>query len=107
MIAFFVRCLRRCYGVPDSKLRITCNLFADHAARKEEIERFWLGLLDLPSECLRRSSVNRFSKYSKKKRVNKLPYGTCRVTVADTRLVQSLYGAIQEYGGFEREEWVR
>jgi hypothetical protein len=50
--------------------------------------------------------VNRFSKYSKKKRTNKLPHGTCSLTVWDTRLVQTLYGAIQEYGGFEREEWL-
>jgi len=106
MIAFFVGFLRRCYGVSDSKLRITCNLFADHEERQLEIESFWLDLLDLPRSCLRKSSVNRFSKYSKKKRTNKLPYGTCRITVADTRLVQNLYGAIQEYGGFEREEWV-
>jgi hypothetical protein len=41
-----------------------------------------------------------------KKRRNKLPYGTCSLRVNDTRLVQGLYGAIQEYGGFDREEWV-
>jgi hypothetical protein len=55
---------------------------------------------------LRKSTVNRFSKYSQKKRLNKLPYGTCRLTVCDTQLVQSIYGAIQEYAGFDREEWV-
>jgi hypothetical protein len=37
---------------------------------------------------------------------NKLPYGTCRLAFHDTQLVQKLYGAIQEYGGFAREEWV-
>jgi hypothetical protein len=50
--------------------------------------------------------VNRYSKHSKKKRRNKLPYGTCRSNVHDTRLVHEIYGAIQEYGGFEREEWL-
>jgi hypothetical protein len=39
-------------------------------------------------------------------RKNKLPYGTCRVVVHDTALVQSIYGAIQEYVGFERPEWL-
>jgi hypothetical protein len=39
-------------------------------------------------------------------RRNRLPYGTCRLKVCDTRIVQSIFGAIQEYGGFEREEWV-
>ena len=50
--------------------------------------------------------MNIYSKYSKKKRQNKLPYGTCRVTVSRTRVVQSIYGAIQEYGGFDRPEWL-
>jgi hypothetical protein len=33
-------------------------------------------------------------------------YGTCRLVVHRTRVVQSLYGSIQEYGRFERPEWL-
>ncbi len=106
MVVFFLRFLRTCLGVLDNKVRLTCNLFADHASRQHEIEEFWLDRLGLPRSSLRRSTVNRYSKYSKKKRRNKLPYGTCRLNVYDTRLVHELYGAIQEYGGFEREEWL-
>lgn len=29
-----------------------------------------------------------------------------RVSVHSTRIAQSLYGSIQEYAGFEREEWL-
>jgi hypothetical protein len=50
--------------------------------------------------------VNVYSRYSKKTRKNKLPYGTCRLTVSDVRIAQHLYGAIQEYGGFDRPEWL-
>jgi hypothetical protein len=50
--------------------------------------------------------VNVYSKYSQKKRKNKLPYGTCRVVVSRTRVVQSIYGAIQEYAGFTRLAWL-
>jgi hypothetical protein len=50
--------------------------------------------------------VNVYSKDSKKKRRNRLPYGTCRLGVNDTQIVQHIYGAIQEYGGFDREEWL-
>jgi hypothetical protein len=106
MVAFFLRFLRDCLGVPDGKVRLTCNLFADHLERQAEIEEFWLDLLALPATCLRKSAVNRYSKYSQKKRKNKLPYGTCRLTVSDTSTVQHIYGAIQEYAGFDREEWV-
>jgi hypothetical protein len=50
--------------------------------------------------------VNVYSKYSQKKRKNKLPFGTCRLVVNDTHVVQSIFGSIQEYGGFERPEWL-
>jgi hypothetical protein len=55
---------------------------------------------------LRRSIVNAYSKHSQKKRQNKLPYGTCKLVVHSTRIVQTIYGSIQEYGGFERPEWL-
>jgi transcriptional regulator with XRE-family HTH domain len=106
LLRVFVEFLRTHLAVPDDKLRVTCHLFADHLERQFEIEQFWLDLLDLPRSCLCKSFVNVYSKYSQKKRQNKLPYGTTRVSVSSTRVVQSIYGSIQEYGGFERPEWL-
>lgn len=106
MVRFFVSFLNRYFGLVENDLRITCNLFADHLERQQEIETFWLETAGLPAECLLTSTVNVYSKYSKKKRQNKLPYGTCRVTVSRTRVVQSIYGSIQEYAGFERPAWL-
>jgi hypothetical protein len=63
-------------------------------------------MLGLPHSCLRKSTVNVYSKHSQKKRRNKLPYGTVRVCVHSTEIVHSIYGAIQEYGGFDRPEWL-
>jgi hypothetical protein len=37
---------------------------------------------------------------------NVLVYGTARLCVHSTFLVQSIYGAIQEYAGFDRPEWL-
>jgi len=106
MVAFFGEFLRLYYDVPDDAFRLDCNLFADHLKRQREIEHFWLDTLSLPSTCLRKSTVNVYSKHSQKKRRNKLPYGTIRVCVHSTQIVQSIYGSIQEYGGFERPEWL-
>ena len=39
-------------------------------------------------------------------RRNVLIYGTARLSVCSTFLVQSIYGAIQEYAGFDRPEWL-
>jgi hypothetical protein len=41
-----------------------------------------------------------------KKRLNRLPYGTCKLIVSSTEIAQEIYGAIQELAGFNRPEWL-
>jgi hypothetical protein len=106
MVRYFVAFLRCSFRLRDDAFTVNCNLFADHIERQQEIEQFWLETLGLPAARLRKSTVNVYSKHSQKKRRNKLPYGTVRVCVHSTRVVQSIYGSIQEYGGFERPEWL-
>jgi hypothetical protein len=106
VLRFFVRFVRTYFVAPDEAFAITCNLFADHLECQQTVEQFWLDQLDLPESSLRKSIVNVYSKYSFKKRANRLPHGTCRVSVYRTLIVQHIYGAIQEYGGFERPEWL-
>ncbi len=106
MARFFVAFLRTYFEVDDRDLRVTCHLYADHVVRVREIEQFWLDALGLPESCLCKSVVNAYSRHSKRKRLNMLPYGTCRVGLGRTRVVQSIYGAIQEYGGFDRPQWL-
>lgn len=106
LATLFVGFLRKYFALESDALRIECHLFADHIQRQQDIEQFWLDTLELPRSSLRKSTVNVYSKYSKKKRANKLPYGTVRICVHSTRVVQSIYGSIQEYGGFERPEWL-
>jgi hypothetical protein len=97
--------LRRYFDLND-EIRITCRLYADHLARQKEVEDFWLETLALPRTALRKSVVNVYSKYSKRRRVGNLPYGTCHVVVSRTWLTQTIFGAIQEIGGFTREAWL-
>jgi transcriptional regulator with XRE-family HTH domain len=106
LLAFFATFLRTEFGVSPEQMRLYCNLFADHVARQREIEDYWLSRLDLPRSSLRTSIVNTFSRASKRTRIGKLPYGTSALYVHSTRIVQTIYGSIQEYGGFERPEWL-
>ena len=80
-------------------------MFVKQVERAEaESEAWWCDQLDLPPSALRAASVNRPSSASRWRR-NVLVYGTARV-VHSTFLVQSIYGAIQEYAGFARPEWL-
>jgi hypothetical protein len=76
------------------------------ARRQREVENYWLELLGLSETSLCRSVVSRVSRSSSGKRVKRLPYGTCRVVVNRTDVVQSFWGAIQEYAGFRRDAWL-
>jgi transposase len=106
LLACFSTFLRNHFNVPAERMTLYCNLFADHLPRQQEIEQYWLDRLGLPLSSLRKSTVNTYSKYSLKKRANKLPYGTCKLAVHSTQIVQTIYGSIQEYGGFDRPEWL-
>jgi transposase-like protein len=106
MARFFVDLLKTHFGLRGDEIRITCHLYADHLEKQLQIEQHWLDVLGLPRESLRKSVVNVYSKYSKRKRVGNLPFGTCRVVVSRTWVVQTIYGAIQELGGFTRDAWL-
>jgi hypothetical protein len=106
VIRFFAEFLRTCFGVPSERMRICCHLFADHVARQQEIEQFWLDIAGLPQSSLRKSMVNHYSRSSQRKRTNRLPYGTCKIVAHSTEVVQQISGGIQELGGFTRPEWL-
>jgi AcrR family transcriptional regulator len=106
MARFFVDFLKTYFALEGDNIRVSCNLYADHLARQVEIEQHWLDALGLPPESLRKSVVNVYSKYSQRKRVGNLPFGTCRVVVSRTWVTQTIFGAIQEIGGFTRDAWL-
>jgi transcriptional regulator with XRE-family HTH domain len=105
LLALFVRFLRECYSVRSERMTLSVNCRLNNGLELAEIERWWLERLGLPAVSLRKATVNAPSRASRWYR-NVLIYGTARVTVCSTAIVQSIYGAIQEYAGIERPEWV-
>jgi transcriptional regulator with XRE-family HTH domain len=105
MMRAFLAFLRGCYGVPDERVALAVNCHLNNGLPLVEIETWWLTELQLPAACLRGATVNRRSSASRWGR-NVLLYGTARVCVYSTFIVQSIYGAIQEYAGFDRPEWL-
>jgi hypothetical protein len=106
MVRFFVGFLRRYFDLEDEQIRLTCYLYPDHERQQRAIETYWLDTTGLTQASLCRSVVNRISRSSKKKRFRSLSYGTCRIVVNRTAVVQSVWGSIQEYAGFRRDAWL-
>jgi hypothetical protein len=106
MMRLFVRFLRECYAVMPERLRCSVNCFLGNGLSQDAIERFWLDALELPRSSLGKTIVNRPSSASRRTgRI--LLHGTARVVLHSTEIAQNVYGAIQEYGGFEEPAWLR
>jgi Homeodomain-like domain len=107
MIRFFAGFLRECFGVPNEDFTLRINVYLGNGNGIHEIHGFWLDQLDLPETCLRKPTTNHFPTSSSGRRQNRLPYGVCTLRVRrSTWLVQHIYGAIQEYAGFDEPRWL-
>jgi hypothetical protein len=106
LLQTFLDFLRLCYAVPSDAITFSVNCFLGNGLTLDEVQHWWLTRLLLPASSLRRAVVNRPSSASKRLKGNVLPYGTARVAVHSTDVIQSIYGAIQEYAGIDRPEWL-
>ncbi|MCB9452042.1 MAG: hypothetical protein H6672_11420 [Anaerolineaceae bacterium] len=102
MMTFFIRFLRTEMGVADEHFTITIHCHATDLKEIYRIEQYWLDLLHLPPTALRKTQI----KQGSDTRRNRLENGLCGLGVNNTQLVQHIYGAIQEYGGFENLAWL-
>jgi hypothetical protein len=102
-----MRFLQESLGVKPEDCRIRLNVYTNNGLPLKEIERHWLSALELPRSALRGHSLNSYPTSSSGRKRKKLPYGVCTLTVAkSTHLVQHIFGAIQEYAGFEEPRWL-
>jgi hypothetical protein len=107
MIRFFLRFLRRSLGLENDRISVRLNVYLGNGLTLREIEDYWIDNLQLSRTCLRKHSVNHFPTSSSGKKKDYLPYGVCTIRVLKgTRLLQHIYGAIQEYTGLDQPRWL-
>lgn len=106
MLRTFRRFLSEAMGVPDERMVLGLNLYLGNGLTVTDIENHWMEILELPRTAFRKHVVDHFPTSSSGRRRNKLPYGVCSLEVGSTELVQHIFGAIQEYGGFDEPRWL-
>ena len=106
MVRVFAEFLRTSFQVPDEDFKVRLNIYLGNGHSLAEIEDHWLVTLTLPRSCLRGHQINHFPTSSSGKKKS-LPFGVCTLRVKrSTWIVQHIFGAIQEYGGFEEPKWL-
>ena len=104
MLKMFLEFLYKEYDIKQEQIRIHINCYTTNGITVTEIENYWAKTLSLPNTCFNKSTTDNISKYSQQKKTkNKLLYGTVNITVGSVELLQNIYGAIQEYAGFDNE----
>jgi hypothetical protein len=106
MAAFFRRFLVEALHIPPGHIRLSINVYTNNGMSIDQIERYWLHLLDLPKSSARGHMLNHMPTSSSGRAKKKLPYGVARLSVHRTEKVQHVYGAIQEYAGFDEPVWL-
>jgi hypothetical protein len=102
MLGLFVRFLREELHVADSAIKIKVHCHTTDETKIRNMEQYWLDLFQLPLSSLKKTQ----SKEGSPNRVNRLTNGVCSIVVDSTEILMHILGAIQEYGGFTREEWL-
>jgi predicted transcriptional regulator len=105
MMRLFIRFLRESLNVTDDQFTISINVYLGDELSPDEIKEHWLSVLGLDRSALRKCRFNS-QPISSQQKGRKLLYGTCSLYVTSTRLVQHIYGAIQEYAGIDKPEWL-
>jgi hypothetical protein len=106
MLVLFRRFLTDSLAVERDEIVMTLNVYTNNGLTIDEIEQHWLELLDLPATAVRKHMLNHMPTSSSGRARNKLPYGVVTLNVHSTWMVQHIYGAIQEYAGFDEPAWL-
>ena len=81
---------------PVTRLKISLNAYTDFHTEDEIIEH-WQSILGVVKDNINAVRLNSISKYSKNKRCGFLEWGTCKLMVHSTEILQKIYGVIDAY----------
>lgn len=105
LMKFFTNFLRHFFDVKEEEISIRINCWLNNGLTLDEIEKYWIDQLGLNKSNIRKSYIEQ-KRLTTGKKKNIHLYGVCAVKVNRTDIIQKIYGAIQEFVGFSRPEWV-
>ena len=101
MLAFFRTFLIDALGIEPDEIVMSINVYTNNGMTIDEIERYWLDLLDLPRARSEAHAQPHADVEQRTREEQAAVRSRARLSVHSTRMVQHIYGAIQEYAGFD------
>lgn len=106
MLRFFLRFLFKYFDIKYEDISISCHYYSSNGLNNLEVEKYWIEALEFPESCLRKTTVNKVIRTSCQKRQDRTKYGVIKIIVSNVRVIQMIYGAIQEIASFSNKEWL-
>lgn len=106
MMKYFLEGLRKYFYIRDEDITFRFQWYSNNTMSLEEVKLFWLNLLNLNETNMRKCFIDYRPIKNIGNKINKLPYGVGSLSVHKTEIVQKVYGAIQEFIGFENSKWI-
>lgn len=106
MIALFANFMRNSLGISNTEIALSVNVYLTNNLTISEIENFWFQKTSLDKSRLRKHTINDIPNSSQSLKKNKLIYGVCRLCVSNVKYIQHIYGAIQEYSGYNNPKFL-
>ena len=104
MLSFFIGFLRKFFIVKDDEFSVVICCYLNNGLTLDQIQDYWLKILNLPMSCLRKATVK--SKYYDGKKSGKYPYGVCTIKIGRTDILQRIYGALARATKTSMEKWI-
>lgn len=102
LLKLFINFLRTELLIPEEAISLTIHCHTQTSTEIYRIEQYWLNTLNLPETSLRKTQL----KIGKNSRKNIMAHGLCGVRVSSVKIAQHIFGAIQEYCGFDNPDWL-
>ena len=104
MLKLFMKFLRIEFELEDQDFYLNIMHHTTDEVEIERIKMYWRDWLNLSSDC----GMNMQLKKGTKSRKTRYENGICQISVnSSTEILQHIFGAIQEYLGFDNPEWVK
>lgn len=102
MLRVFLKFLRTYFPEHVHRIGIRVNVHLDMGLTIEDVQSYWLSVLGLPLAAWLTPFINTQST----RQVRRLKYGVCTILLHKTEVLHHIYGAIQEYIGEQKREWL-
>lgn len=106
MLKLFIKFLKKYFIIEKKEFLVDIQVYLGNGIKIDDIKNYWIENLKLEESNIRNIKVLNGTRKVSGKKKNIHLYGVCRIRICRTDILQHMFGAMQEYGNFKKDEWL-